>query len=186
MRRVSMPTVQERCPSLPGFGGVIYRCFTPQFSEVAAPLTDLTKKKMPDQVRWTNECEMAFQELKEALVRKPILAIVDPDKEFTLQTDASEQGLGAVLSQEGQESPIAYASWKLQPRGPCMRVFYTYLYGHQFKVQTDHQPLAWLHRMKNSNARLTRWVLAIQPYTFELAHCRGQANGNADGLLCNR
>ncbi len=56
------------------------------------------------------------------------------------------------------------------------------LYGRKFEVQTDHQPLAWLHQMKNTNARLTRWALAIQAYQLEITHRRGALNGNADGL----
>ncbi len=96
-----------------------YRRFIPNFADIALPLTDLTKKRMPDRVKWSAGCEKAFQELKEALMRKPILAVADPTLEFMLQTDAPECGLGAVLSQMdagGQENPIANASRKLQPR----------------------------------------------------------------------
>ena len=127
---------------------------------------------MPDQVQWTSDCEEAFQESKSALLQRPVLAMMDPSRKFVLQTDASDQGLGAVLSQEYGESdrPISYASRKLQPRERkystiekeclaivwALKVYYTYLYGQSFQIQTDHQPLAWLHRMKNTNARPTR------------------------------
>ncbi len=66
-----------------------------------------------EKIVWLKECEEAFQELKFMLIKKPILTVMDPAKKFILQTDASEQGLGAVLSQVGedsQESPVAYAS----------------------------------------------------------------------------
>ena len=129
----------------------------------------------------------------------PVLRVVDPTKAYVLQTDASERGLGAVLSQrdqKGEEHPVAFTSRKLLPREmnystiekECLAIvwalkfFHTYLYGQPFTIETDHQPLSWLHRMRNSNARLTRWALDIQPYHFEIKHRRGQDNGNADGL----
>ena len=107
--------------------------------------------------------------------------------------------VGAVQSQpdsDGKDHPIAYASRNLQPQernyvtieNECLaivwalKVFNTYLYGQKFAVQTDHQPLTRLHRMKNTNAWLTRWLLAIQPYSFMIAHRRGVSNGNADSL----
>jgi len=91
---------------------------------------------------------------------------------------------------------IAYASRKLLPRESnystiekeCLAVvwalkfFRIYLYGQAFVIQTDHQPLAWLQRMKDSNSRLTRWALAVQPYCLTMVHRRGLDNGNADGL----
>ena len=176
-----------------------YRRFISGFSEVAAALTDLTRKKMPDQVQWDSQCEEAFRKLKEALLESPVLSVADPTKPFILQTDASERGLGAVLSQEGcegEQHPVAYASRKLYPRERnystvekeclaviwALRVYNTYLYGQKFTIETDHQPLTWLNRMKNTNARLIRWSLAIQPYDYTLTHRRGVANGNADGL----
>ena len=176
-----------------------YRRFVPEFSEVASPLTDLTKKKMPDKVIWTSLVERSFQSLKDSLVKSPVLRVADPTKPFTLQTAASERGLGAVLSQadsEGKDHPVAYASRKLHQREQnyatiekeclaivwALKIFHTYLYGQNFLIETDHQPLTWLHRMKNANARLTRWSLAIQPYSFRVTHRRGLNNGNADSL----
>ena len=104
-----------------------------------------------------------------------------------------------MLSQEGcegEQHPVAYASRKLYPwernnstvEKECLavvwalRVYNTYLYGQKFTIETDHQPLTWLNQMKNTNARLIRWSLAIQPYDYTLTHRRGVANGNADGL----
>ena len=165
---------------------------------MAAPLSDLTRKGKPEQVLWTAECEAAFEALKRVLVSAPVLQIVDPSKPYTLQTDASGRGLGAVLSQvgaDGEEHPIAYASRKLLPREEsyavieeclaivwAMQVFHTYLFGTKFVIQTDHQPLSWLHRMKDNNARLTRWALFLQPYYFQLTYRKGTLNGNADAL----
>ena len=176
-----------------------YRRFIPQFASIAAPLSDLTRKAKSQNVEWGAAQQTAFQHLKDVLIDTPVLRVADPTKPYILQTDASERGLGAVLSQvdrRGEEHPVAFASRKLLPREmnystiekECLAIvwalkfFNTYLYGQVFTIETDHQPLSWLHRMKSSNARLTRWALAIQPYQFEIKHRRGQENGNADGL----
>ena len=116
-----------------------------------------------------------------------------------LQTDAFERGVGAVLSQrsdQGEDHPIAYFSKKLLPREErystiekeclaikmAMNIFRTYLIGRHFTVETDHRSLVWLDKLKDSNSRLTRWSLALQPYDFTVVHRSGRANGNADCL----
>ena len=112
---------------------------------------------------------------------------------------ASEQGLGAVLSQIGEngaEHPVAFASRTFLPREKnysiiekeclaivwSLQVFHVYLYGQKFSIETDHQPLSWLGRMKNNNQCLTQWALSIQPYCFEIHHHSISSNSNADGL----
>ena len=90
-----------------------YRKFVPNYAEIAAPLTDLTTKKKPDKIKWTSECEKAFEDLKIALCSDPVLRNPDSDKAFVLQPDASERELGAVLSQydsEGEDHPVLYLS----------------------------------------------------------------------------
>ena len=77
-----------------------YRKFIPNFASVAAPLTDLTRKSAPNQVQWSEECETAYCRLKAAMCSSPVLEALDFQKLFILQTDASEQGVGAVLSQK--------------------------------------------------------------------------------------
>ena len=179
-RKAPKPLTKRAFLGLVGY----YRRFVPEFSEVASPLTDLTKKRMPDK---DFLAERSFQSLKDSLVKSPVLRVADPTKPFTLQTDASERGLGAVLSQadsEGKDHTVVYASRKLHQREQnyatiekeclaivwALKIFHTYLYGQNFLIQTDHQPLTWLHRMKNANARLTCWSLAIQPYLFKVTH----------------
>ena len=95
-----------------------------------------------------------------------------------VQTDASERGVGAVLSQQsvdGQDHPLAFFSKKLLPREQrystvekeCLAIrlgvqaFRVYLLGRTFTIQTDHRALQWLDRLKDTNARLTRWSLAL-------------------------
>lgn len=62
------------------------------------------------------------------------------------------------------------------------QAFRVYLLGRPFTIQTDHRALIWLDRLKENNARLTRWSLALQPYQFKVAYRSGKANANADAL----
>ena len=95
-----------------------YRRFIPAFSDVAAPLTDLTKKGRQTHVHWQEEHEHSFKTLKDMLIRSPILRLPDFDRPFILQADASDSGLGVALLQRYEDGlfPIAYASKKLLPR----------------------------------------------------------------------
>ncbi|CAM5100675.1 unnamed protein product [Eretmochelys imbricata] len=95
-----------------------YRRFIPHFATRASPLTDVIKARGPDMVKWTDAEEKAFMDLQTALGSNPVLIAPDFNKEFILQTDASEVGLGAVLSQMvgDEEHPILYLSRKLLPR----------------------------------------------------------------------
>lgn len=100
------------------FVGLInyYRKFIKDFSTLASPLTRLTKKKVP--FEWSEECEVAFKTMKQCLINPPILVYPDYNKKFKITTDASNVGLGAILSQEdneGLDRVIAYASRKLKP-----------------------------------------------------------------------
>ena len=123
----------------------------------------------------------------------------DFEKPFVLQTDASEQSVGAVLSQQndnGDEHPVAYWSRKLLPREQrystiekeCLAIklgvmaFWVYLLGWPFHIETDHRSLVWMERFKHTNNRLAQWSLSLQPYQFTVHHRAGSANGNADAL----
>ncbi|XP_042611929.1 uncharacterized protein LOC122144820 [Cyprinus carpio] len=111
------PTTKKSVRSFLGLSGW-YRRFVPNFASRAAVLTDLTRKSSPIRVKWTPECEQAFQDLKFCLCKSPVLQSPDFDLPFIVQTDASEIGLGAVLLQgEGPDRhPVQYISRKLFPR----------------------------------------------------------------------
>ncbi len=89
-----------------------YRKFIPNFSAREITLTNLTKKTQPNKLVWTEDCEKAFNDLKGALCQEPVLQSPDFEKMFTVQTDASQHGIGAVLLQEeqGQLKPVVYIS----------------------------------------------------------------------------
>ncbi|KAL0171312.1 hypothetical protein M9458_031623, partial [Cirrhinus mrigala] len=191
------PATKTQVRAFLGLAGY-YRCFIPNFSSLAAPLTDLTRKGQPEKVCWTPSTEEAFAQIKTALTSSPVLRAPDFSCPFLLQTDASDTGLGAVLSQiqEGEEHPIIYISRKLSTaerkyaavekealaiKWAVLELRY-YLLGRKFTLVTDHAPLQWMARAKDTNARVTRWFLALQDFHFEVRHRAGAANANADGL----
>jgi len=111
------PTDKKQLRSFLGLIGY-YRKFIPNFAAIAVPLTDLTKKDQPNQLKWSEAQDRAFDALKSHIVNPPILRLPDFDKEFVLQTDACSDGIGAILLQEdsGIKHPVAFASRKLLTR----------------------------------------------------------------------
>ena len=96
VKEYPIPATKEDVRVFLGLVGYYHR-FIPQFASIAAPLSDLTKK-----AKCGVGCaakQTAFQHLKDALIDTPVLRVADPTKSYILQTDASERGLGAVLSQ---------------------------------------------------------------------------------------
>jgi hypothetical protein len=93
-----------------------YRRFVKDYSHIARPLFNLTKKETP--WNWTTECNMAFETLRQTMITSPVLMLPDHEKPFTLITDASNYTTGAILEQRdalGRSHPIAYFSKSLQP-----------------------------------------------------------------------
>ena len=151
-----------------------YRRYVPGFAQKAAPLHKLTaelseggkkKKGIIPAERWNRECQTAFDALREALTSPPVLAYPDYQKPFIIETDASDKGLGAVLSQrqDDQLRVIAYASRGLRGAEKNMKnyssmklellalkcavvteKFREYLVGSEFVVYTDSKPLTYL------------------------------------------
>ena len=116
IRNAERPRTKKQVRSFLGLVG-FYRAFIQNFAEIAAPLTELTKKgQRNNEVKWEEAQEKAFEQLRKALINQRILKMADLSKPFILQVDASDLGLGAVLLQEdnGKKSPVAYASRKLK------------------------------------------------------------------------
>ncbi|GFS61170.1 retrovirus-related Pol polyprotein from transposon 17.6 [Trichonephila clavipes] len=173
-----------------------YRKFVKGFSNIARPLHRLTESKQKFQ--WTKECEDSFLQLKEALTSSPILIYPQPDKPFILDTDASNESVGAVLSQEidGQERVVAYWSKCLSKpeRNYCVtrkellaivkaiEHFHHYLYGQKFLLRTDHASLTWLMNFRNTEGQVARWIQRLNEYYFDIRHRKGSSHGNADAL----
>ena len=191
------PVTKKELRAFLGLTGY-YRKFISDFSGRTALLSDMLKKSFPEHLRWTEDTEQAFQSLKQALCKEPVLQAPDFRKKFILQTDASRIGIGAVLSQvgdDGLEHPVAYASRKLQAaernyatiEQECLAIkwgvekFAVYLLGKEFEIQTDHAPLKWLQEHQH-NARVARWALELQPFQFYIKHRAGNKHCNADSL----
>lgn len=111
----SRPTTKKQVRSFLGLVG-FYRKFIPNFSAVASPLSDLTKKGLPNKVVWGESQQNAFLTLKSALMVTPVSKLPNINGQFILQTDASNIGIGAVLLQYENDikKPVAYASKTLK------------------------------------------------------------------------
>ena len=189
------PTTKTQVRSFNGLAGY-YRDFIPNYSAIAAPLTDLTKKGQPNHVNWGPAQQKAFDTLKRMITEKPILRIPDISRPFVLRTDASNIGLGAVLLQpyDGQYFPVSYASRKLLDREKnysaiekeglalvwAVEKFRQYLYGIEFTLQTDHRPLVYINSAKFENSRVMRWALMLQNYRIHMESIKGSDNFGAD------
>jgi len=173
-----------------------YRRFVRDFATVAAPHHALMKKNQ--KFVWTYEAQRSFEALKEALISPPILAMPDDKGDFVLDTDASDYGIGGVLSQyqDGVERVVAYASRSLDRREQnyCvtrkellavvhfLKYFKQYLLGRTFKVRTDHAALTWLRRTPEPIGQQARWLEQMEEFDFTVKHRSGVKHGNADGL----
>ena len=194
-----------------GFTGY-YRRFIKDYAKIVKPLNDLLvghpthkpvsrKKRKKSLVlwEWGEAQQSAFNTLKEKLSSPPVLAYADFSKPFVLHTDASTEGLGAVLYQvqDGQEKVIAYASRGLrnsERNYPAHKLeflclkwsvtekFHDYLYGNQFEVCTDNNPLTYVLSSAKLDATGHRWLAALSSFNFTLRYRSGKSNGDADGL----
>ncbi|XP_065067526.1 uncharacterized protein K02A2.6-like [Rhopilema esculentum] len=165
------------------------------FATLTAPLRDLTKKNA--QFQWTDAHQLAFIQLKDALTSAPCMAYFDKDKETSLLVDASPVGISAILSQKPRNSTqapqvVAYASRSLtaveqrysQTEKEALAIvwsiehFHLFLYGAEFTLITDHKPLEIIYGRKNSrpSARIERWVLRLQSYSFKVIYKSGADN----------
>ena len=173
-----------------------YRRFIPGFADIAAPLHMLQRKQVP--FTWTWEQDQAFNRLKERLTSAPVLGMPTDEGTFYLDCDASDVGLGAVLSQRqgNSEVVIAYSSRALSrpernydvTRRELLAIVYglkaykQYLLGRHFVIRTDHAALQWLQRTPEPMAQLARWLVFIEQFDFDVLHRPGARHGNADGL----
>ena len=173
-----------------------YRNFVPGFANISSPLNDLTSKRIP--FIWTTEHQTAFDNLRHTLMFPPILDYPQQQDHFILTTDASDVGLGAVLS-TSRGTVIEFASRALTSleqkyttsEKECLaiiwatRKFRHYLLGTSFTLETDHKPLEWLESHRQSHARsqrLERWSLELRAYDFNITYRPGKNNQCADAL----
>jgi len=153
---------------------------------------------MSQRFHWYVEAQNAFEVLKTAMTSAPILGMPIDDRYFTLDTDASDFAIGAVLSQNqnGEERVIAYASRSLDKREQnyCvtrrellavvhfLKCVKQYLLGRIFRVRTDHAALTWLRRTPDPIGQQARWLEQMEDYDFIVEQRAGNILGNAYGL----
>nr|AAX92822.1 retrotransposon protein, putative, Ty3-gypsy sub-class [Oryza sativa Japonica Group] len=153
------PKTVTQVRSFLGLAGY-YRRFIENFSKIARPMTQLLKNE--EEFVWSPQCERAFQTLKEKLVSSPVLILPDTRKDFLVYCDASRQGLGCVLIQEGHVRH--------------------YLIGNRCEIYTDHKSLKYIFTPSDLNLRQRRWLQLIKDYDVGIHYHPGKANVVADAL----
>jgi hypothetical protein len=196
------PTTVTEVRKFLGFTGY-YRYFIPNYSKIARPLLDLTKKSTP--WHWEEQQQQAFNELKNRMCSKPVLKQPDFNKKFYLQVDASAYGVGAVLSQEGEITTTSLAKRSTPTLHPTAYYSATFtpternydIYKHKllaimkslahwrpylgwtrepFTILTDHANLQYWKAPKNLNRRTARWHADLQEYDYEIKHIPGSCH----------
>jgi transposase InsO family protein len=204
-----VPTTRKQLRSFLGFCGY-YRRFIQHYSEIVRPLESLCSEE-PNGKKTTNKGHVnitrqwgelqssAFNSLKLALTTTPVLAYPNESGTFILDADASDGGIGAVLSQMqgGLERVISYASRKLtkSERRYCVtrkellavynfiKYFRHYLFGRHFIVRTDHKALLWMLNWRKPNtSQYCLWKAELELYDLEIQHRPGKEHLNADAL----
>ena len=182
-----------------------YRRFIPAFSSIATPLIELTKKHA--KFKWSEESQRSFEALKDQLTAIPLLIYPDLSKPMVLYTDASDQCIGACLTQpcsekEGlipgipEETPIYFLSHKLSSTEQRWSVIekeaYAIIYalqkldyllrGATFIIKTDHKPLQYLFKADWKNKKIQQWALRISEYNCKIEYLSARENTFADLL----
>ena len=175
-----------------------YRIFIKDFAKIANPLHKLTRKNVP--FNWSSEQQKAFDTLKELFTTAPILKHPDSNKQFIVETDASNFAVGAILSQEfdGHLHPIAFISTSLtksQRNYPiydkellaikvALEGWRHYLEGarHQFIIYTDHKNLTFPRKPELLSQRQIRWYEFLSRFDFKLIYRAGKKSGKPDIL----
>ena len=214
VERWPRPETLKQLRSFMGFASY-YRRYVPRFTAIASPLNalittccrDIKGKRRSSASfklasRWNEKCEEAFSAIKLELTSAPVLGFADYGLPFIVETDASELGLGAVLSQiqDGKIRIIAYASRGLHKseknksnysskklellalKWAVSDKFRDYLLGGEFILYTDNNPLTYLMRSSKLPAVEQRWAAALAAFNFEIKYRSAKHNANADAL----
>jgi hypothetical protein len=185
------PATVSEIQSFLGFVGY-YRRFIKDFSKIAKPMMKLLEKNKT--FEWTKECQDSFEELKKRLTSSPVLVLPDLTKKFNIYCDASRQGLGCVLMQEGQV--VCYASRQLRKHEEnypthdlelatvvhALKIWRHYLIGHRCEIYSNHKSLKYIFTQNDLNLRQRRWLELIKDYDLGINYHLGKANVVADAL----
>lgn len=185
--------VPTSATELRGFLGLTgyYRKFVPRYGIIAKPLTQLLTKKG---FHWNEQAQLAFEQLKHAMVNTPVLALPNFDRPFSIETDACDTGIGAVLVQDNH--PIAYFSKALGVRNQQLSTYEkeflavmmavdkwrAYLQRGQFTIVTDHKSLCNLEGQQLETDLQRKAMSKLVGMQFKFQYKRGADNGAADAL----
>ena len=171
-----------------------YRDLWPRRSHILAPLTEAAAGKTKRaKIKWTDELERAFLEMKKMVSKEALLTYPDWSKPFTIHTDASDFQLGAVISQD--DKPIAFFSRKLNSAQrnytttekellsivECLKQFRNIVFGYEIIVYSDHKNLVHAATVSESQ-RVMRWRLLLEEYGPDIRHIKGVDNVVADAI----
>jgi hypothetical protein len=173
-----------------------YRRFITDFSKIAKPMTRLLEKNKD--FDWTEECQANFEELKKRLTSAPVLILPDITKKFDIYCDASRQGLGCVLMQDGKV--VSFASHLLRKHEEkypthdlevatvvhALKIWRHYLIGHRCEIYIDHKSLKNIFTQNDLNLRQRRWLELIKDYDLGINYHPRKANVVANALGCNK
>ena len=168
-----------------------YQIFVKNYGRIEAPLTTLLNK---DSFSWTPEETKAFEHLKEAICLAKVLATQDFTKTFIVECDASGNGIGVVLMQEGR--PIAFEYLPIKGKYlhkaiyhkemlailHALNKWWPYLMGRHFKVKTSHGSIKQFLEQRISSEEQQKWVTKMLGYDFEIIYKKGKLNVVADAL----
>jgi hypothetical protein len=185
------PTSVDDIRSFLGLAGY-YRRFIKGFSKISNPMTELLEKDK--KFEWTSAYEASFEELKKRLTTAPILVMPDMEKSFSIYCDASGQGLGCVLMQDGHV--VVYASRQLRKHEAhypthdlelatvihALKIWRHYHMGKRCELYMDHKSLKYIFTQSNLNLRQRRWLELIKDYDLGINYHPGKANVVADAL----
>jgi hypothetical protein len=169
-----------------------YRRFIEGFSKISKPMTELLEKDKKS--RWTPACEASFQKLKKRLTTALILVMPDMEKQFSIDCDASGQGLGCVLMQDGHM--VAYTSQQLSKHEVhypthdleqavvvhTLTIWRHYIIGKRCELYTNHKSLKYIFTQLDLNLHQRRWLELIKDYDLGINYHPRKANVIADAL----
>ena len=200
MEEFPMPKTYTQVHAFCGLVGQYWR-FIKRFANLVHPLYDVLEKEVKmSPVDLPPEAREAINILKGKVQSMPVLVFPDFDKPFLLETDASKEGLGDVLSQkqsDGRYHPVAFGTCSLTPleknyhsskleflmlKWSVTEHFKEYLVYSPFVVRTDNNPLTYMLMMPNLDTAGHCWVGALALFQFKLEYQNGTDNGTADVL----
>ena len=184
------PKSKSQLKSFLGFTNFV-RHMIYRYADIAAPLLEMLPRNRPEKLEWNEIRNQAFENLRMALISKPVLRAGNPQKPYQIFTDASSVSVGGVLTQEddtGNKYVVSYTSRKLLPHEArystiekellsivnSLQKFRQWIFSNDVQVFSDHRPLKYLNALTKHSNRLARWALILQDYNVKTTFVKGE------------